>query len=353
MAEKTRGTYSFIYKQMKDEKDIKDGILPLIRCLTSIVATDLRIVLRPQKGVTISSVQSGAYNAEVQPDSSVIIDIDNISAGETKKVTVFIDITKADEQWWPSSLKRLLPFGKSSKPVPILTVDGEYTDTTTKRTNKKQVSIDKARVMVVVKKLDQSEPDGDAICPQVDEELKRHELVRCVSELVSKPSEEKWIEESLNKSQVMTQHIFKLMQSVEDLDDDDKAKMINQPRPYLLSWLSSERWQRHTTKGEYSDNIKAPHPRLRHLPRVIVTLVAMIIFTLQGGPLPTQKPYMDMPPLVQDRVEYLFSNIVKSELCSAPMSRTTIEPKCTLHQIQYLLPFQCLVSIIQYHKIFP
>lgn len=151
------------------------------------------------------------------------------------------------------------------------------------------------------------------------------------------------------------QDILELIQSVGDIDDD-KAKINQQPGPYILSWLSSERWQRHTTKGEYSDNIKEPHSRLRRLPQVIVALAAIMVFTLRGGMGPhSQVPTPYVPTKASDYTrEFLYSTIVQCSVDSVGMPRPRrlleisrhmrMEPKCTLHQTQYVLPFLCLVS---------
>lgn len=346
IAEKTCGTYSFIYKHIKDQEAIKGCILPLIRCLKSIVATDMRIVLRPQKGVAISSLKTGAYDKQVNPDSTTI-DINDISAGETKKITVLVDIVKEDEQ---SFVNQLLPFGKV-KTMPILTVDGEYTDTML--TNNK-VSIDK--IQVSVKRQDRTSSGKVA---QVAKEEERLVLVSCVSKLIDNPTDEEWDEFKESYGGV-PQDISELVQSVRDADD--KAK-ITQARPYMLSWLSSERWQRQTTKGDHSHNLKAPHSRLGRLPQVIVALAAIMVFTLQGGggpapPMPAMvvfTPRMDMKP-----VEFL--EALPLQKMAAPPRVMTMnclrrllqydDAHCSRHQIQYLQPFLCLVSI-QYHEAIP
>ncbi|CAN6326045.1 unnamed protein product [Urochloa humidicola] len=248
IADKTSGTYSFVNN---DVAKIKDAFELFIAGLTSVAATSVEITLKAHEGASISEISSGGYLNEKSSDGgSGAIHIDNMSAGEKKNFIVYLQLEPTEE-------------GKQK----LLTIGGRYKSHGS--ASKNLASID-----VTVMRPDKNKGKGGADGPQpalfdpvpdVKEEEARVKLFTGISGVVppmitaetqvSKEGLEKaWTDfqesdEGKGAPQTMMENFAKDYDKMK-IGIDDANEHRKSGLPYLMSWLTSHKWQRATTKDE-------------------------------------------------------------------------------------------------------
>ncbi|CAN6349167.1 unnamed protein product [Urochloa humidicola] len=252
IADKTSGTYSFVNN---DVAKIKDAFELFIAGLTSVGATSVEITLTAHDGAPISDIASGGYRSEKISDGRFgTIHIDNMSAGETKNFIVYLELKATEE-------------GKQK----LLTIGGQYNSQSPSSTSiiKKNLASIDVSVMRPDNKNNKGKDGRQAAAfdpvPEVEVERARVKLFTGISGLVP--------EQIAAETQVSKEELERAWQ---DFKDSEEGKAAPQPvrdnfendyekmksgidnandhkkagLPYMLSWLTSHKWQRATTKDE-------------------------------------------------------------------------------------------------------
>jgi hypothetical protein len=223
IADITSGTYSFVNQ---DIGMIKDALALFIAGLTSVAAMSIKITLRTNEGITMSSIESGGYVSNVKNNQFGTIDVDNIYAGERKDFIVYLRAAEGKKE--------------------LMTIGGQYlTHNTVKHLAYTDVAVQHPH--------HEGLQDDLAIHPEVVAELARIMLEKGITSMLEKgPS------------------IIGLQQLWEDIMDTDEGRTmsglsmdiaemkrgIENPKeyrktglPYTLAWLTSRRLRRATIKG--------------------------------------------------------------------------------------------------------
>jgi hypothetical protein len=234
IADMTSGTYSFVNQ---DIDTIKDAFGSFMTGLTSVAAMSIKITLRSGEGITISSIESGGYSNHVKSDDrSGTIDIYNIYASERKDFIVYLRVAEGKKE--------------------LMTIGGRYlSHATVKHLAYTDVYVQRPHQECLA--------DDLGILPDVATELVRIRLMKGISTMLEKgPStiELQQLWDGIIDSDEGRGTPDKTLSGL-SMDISDMKKHIENPKkyrrsglPYTLSWLSSHKWQRATTKGAYSSS---------------------------------------------------------------------------------------------------
>jgi hypothetical protein len=233
IADITSGTYSFVNQ---DIGMIKDALALFITGLTSVVAMYVKITLRTNEGITMSSIDSGGYVNNVKNNQFGTIDINNIYAGERKDFIVYLRVAEGKKE--------------------LMTIGGQYLSHNTVK--------HLANTDVHVMRPHQECVPGDlAIHPAVAEELMRIRLEKGISTMLEKGMDILGIQqvwEEIMDSEEGRGAPEKTLSSL-SMDVTEMKRDIENPKehrnsglPYMLSWLTSRKWQRATIKGSLSNS---------------------------------------------------------------------------------------------------
>ncbi|KAF7069292.1 hypothetical protein CFC21_074946 [Triticum aestivum] len=228
IAEMTSGTYSSFNQGI----EFRDALALFIRGLTSITARSIKITLRTNEGVTISSIESGGYTHHVKSNNqSGTIEVDNISAGEQKAFIVYLRVAE----------------GKKD----LMTIGGQYLSHNTVR------HLANTGVYALRPHLE-CVPGDLAIHCDVAAELVRIRLEKGISAMLEQgPSgavlQQLW-DEIMDSDEAratpeealsaLSMDVTEMKRGIEHPEEYRKSGL-----PYTLSWLSSHNWKRATIKG--------------------------------------------------------------------------------------------------------
>lgn len=222
IADRTRGTYSFVHY---DVNEMKNAFELFITGLTKISATSVKITLRANEGVFISSIYSGGYGSRVTSDKqSGEIDVDNMYAGERKNFIVYLKV----------------PEGNTNK---LLTIGGRYQSFMARR---KLADTD----VSVLRPSSACLPGNPAIHREVAAELVRIRLRKGVVTMKRDPDalEHLWVEVKCSEEGGSAPEET-LSELGNDVAEIKRVITHNRSPPYMMSWLTCHQWQRATTKG--------------------------------------------------------------------------------------------------------
>jgi hypothetical protein len=233
IAEITSGTYSFI---AEDIGMMKDALALFITGLTSVAAMSIKITLRTNEGITMSSIVSGGYVNHVENNEFGTIDIDNIYAGERKDFIVYLRVAESKKD--------------------LMTMGGQYL---THNTVKHLAYTD----VVVQRPHHEGLQDDLAIHPEVAAEFVRIMLEKGITSMVEKGLsiiglQQLW-EEIMDTDEGrgapaetmsgLSTDIAEMKRGIENPKEYRKTGL-----PYTLSWLTSRRLRRATIKGTPSSS---------------------------------------------------------------------------------------------------
>jgi hypothetical protein len=227
IANMTSGTYSFVNR---DIGMTKDALTLFITGLTSVAAMSIKITLRTNEGITISSIESGGYVNRVENSEFGTIDIDNIYAGEKKDFIVYLRVAEGKKE--------------------LMTIGGQYLS---HDTVKHLVYTD----VYVQHPHQEGLPEDLAIQPDVAAELVRIMLEKGISTMQKAPSKaelqqlwEKIVDSDEGRASP-TETLSGLSMDVAQMkmDIENPKEYSKSGLPYMLSWLTSRKWQRATIKG--------------------------------------------------------------------------------------------------------
>jgi hypothetical protein len=233
IADITSGTYSFVNQ---DIGMIKKALTVFITGLTSVAAMSIKITLRANEGITISSIDSGGYINHVENNQFGTIDMDNIYASEQKDFIVYLRVAEGKKE--------------------LITIGGRYrSPDTVKHLAYTDVYVQRPHQECL--------PDDLAIQPEVAAELVRIRLEKGISTMLDKgPStvelQQLW-EEIMDTDEgraTPAETLLSISMEVAEMNRDiENLKEYRKPGlPYTLSWLTSRRWRRATTKGTPSNS---------------------------------------------------------------------------------------------------
>uniref|UniRef100_A0ACD5ZTB5 Uncharacterized protein n=1 Tax=Avena sativa TaxID=4498 RepID=A0ACD5ZTB5_AVESA len=224
IADKTSGVYSYVNE---NPEKMKQAFAQSIGGLTSVAAMGIEINLRTEEGVSISSIDSGSYPADI---NTGMIQVNDLCAGERKNFIVYLTV----------------PQGKVKQ---LMTVGGSH-----KGSKQEAPRIQLGEIKAVVARPEGSTRSEEHVDPEVAAELARLELVKGVSAMAE--------EGRLDKKEL--QSLWAQIKGSEDgraasksamsvLDEEmDRMQSESQPMAFMLSWLTSHLWQRATTMGSPS-----------------------------------------------------------------------------------------------------
>lgn len=243
LADVTHGTYSFVH-----ENKFVDAMAQLLAGLTTVAATEIQINIQAQEGVEISSVESGGHSYTIKPDGhSCTVKVDYLYAGEEKNFIVRLRVPQGAKQ--------------------LMTVDGHFKYAMGRRA---AISITGTTGVFVQRLLEGGGSSNklDSMCPEVEAELTRLRIVEDVDHcrtLVTNKSIDSVGDNLLALLQDMKLQAdakpgaperwwFSIGKDLGKMLElaDTYQNMEMSMYPYMLSWLSSHRWQRATTKGSPS-----------------------------------------------------------------------------------------------------
>ncbi|KAM0830595.1 hypothetical protein ACQ4PT_066096 [Festuca glaucescens] len=229
IADLTSGTYSFINQGIDR---IKGALMLFITGLTSVAAMSIKLTLRTDEGITISSIKSGGYvNKLKSGDRSATVDIDKMYASERKDFIIYLRVAEGKKE--------------------LMTIGGKYLS---HNTVKHLANTD----VYVVHPYQECVPGDLAIHPEVAAELVRLRLEKGISTMLDK-----------GLSRVGLQQLWEEIMDSEEgrgapkdtlsglsMDVTEMRRDIENPKehrksglPYTLSWLTGRKWQRATIKG--------------------------------------------------------------------------------------------------------
>ncbi|KAM0850667.1 hypothetical protein ACQ4PT_052932 [Festuca glaucescens] len=233
IADITSGTYSFVNQ---DVGMTKDALALFITNLTSVVAMSIKITLRTNEGITMSSIESGGYVNYVENNQLGMIDINNIYAGEWKDFIVYLRVAEGKKE--------------------LMTIGGQYlSHNTVKHIAYTDVCVQRPH--------QEGLPEDLGIQPDVAAALVQIKMEKGISTLVeNSPSiaglRQLW-EEIVDTEEARGMQAETL--SGLSVDVAEMKRDIENPKeysksglPYMLSWLSSRKWQRATIKGTPSSS---------------------------------------------------------------------------------------------------
>jgi hypothetical protein len=234
IADITSGTYSFVHN---DIGMTNDALRLFITNLTSVAAMSIKITLMTNEGITISSIESGGYVNHVKANNFGTIDIENIYAGEQKDFIVYLRVAEGKKE--------------------LMTIGGRYLshDDTVKHLAYTDVFVQHTR--------QEGLQDDLAIHPEVAAELVRIMLEKGISTMLDKgPSivglQQLW-EDIMDTDEARgtpEKTLSGISMDVAEMkrDFENPEEYMKSGLPYMLSWLTSRKWQRATIKGTISRN---------------------------------------------------------------------------------------------------
>lgn len=255
IADKTGGTYSFVDQ---DAGDFREAFAPLIAGLTSVAATAIKITLKAHEGVTISYVESGAYEQHVSDgDLSCDIEVTDIYAGEQKNFIVHLKVNHGEG--------KLVISGADGKEAKLVTVGGEYL--VVGGSNKVLPGTD----VCVVPPREVPGPEACDIHPEVAVELTRVKLWKFILKMLELSGDceiptNDGIQQILDEFKDSVAGSAAAKDILSQLGRDVAAMEImvigkteehrkSGGLAYMLSWVSCHQWQRATTKGMTSSSV--------------------------------------------------------------------------------------------------
>jgi hypothetical protein len=233
IADITSGTYSFVNQ---DISIIKDALALFIVGLTSVAAMSIKITLRTNEGITMSSIESGGYAKHVKNNKFGTIDIDNLYASERKDFIVYLRVAEGKKE--------------------LMTISGQYLS---HNTVKHLANVD----VHVTRPHQECVPSDLAIHPEVAAKLMQIRLEKGISTMLEKgPSilglQQVW-EEIMDCDEgraAAEETLSGLSTDITEMkrDIENPKEYIKSGLPYTLSWLTSRKWQRATIKGILSNS---------------------------------------------------------------------------------------------------
>ncbi|KAI4992342.1 hypothetical protein ZWY2020_051759 [Hordeum vulgare] len=233
IADKTSGTYSYVNN---DTKRINYAFQLFIAGITSVSAKSVEVTLGTPDGILISSIESGGYSNKTTPDRrSGTISIDNMYAGDRKNFIVFLEL---------AAMKQA---GKQK----VLTVSGQYQGVSA--ASKKLAGVDVSVMRPLKEFADRLVKD-----PDVAQEAARIKLLRLIDSASQQESPnlaKAWsrfetsceVDDAPQAVQAFQGDYDKMIIGIDDPQAHKKLGL-----PYMLSWLSSHKWQRATTMDDPS-----------------------------------------------------------------------------------------------------
>ncbi|TVT97020.1 hypothetical protein EJB05_57751, partial [Eragrostis curvula] len=229
----TSGIHSYV---IEDIERIKDAMAVCIGGLTSVNAMAVKIHLETFEGVTISSIDSAAYHATIDPDDSqtATIHVDDLYAGEHKNFIVRLSIHE----------------GSSER---LMAVSGCYRNP--KISMEDTIELD-CSVVYVLRPTVTAPLMDQAVCPEVAGEVIRFRLLKEVSEMMEGQTELKelkniWqaIRGSEDGQAAPESTKLSLARDVDEMQRGLYSKGNKlEGTAFALSWITSNRLQRATSK---------------------------------------------------------------------------------------------------------
>jgi hypothetical protein len=233
IAEITSGTYSFVGE---DIGMMKDALALFITSLTSVAAISIKITLRTNEGITMSSIESGGYVNHVESNEFGTIDIDNICAGDRKDFIVYLRVAEGKKE--------------------LMTVGGQYL---THNTVKHLAYTD----VVVPRPHQEGLQDDLASHPEVAAELVRIKLEKGITTMLEKGRGIVGLQKLWEKIMDTDEGRGAPAETMSSLNMDiaEMKRDIENPKeyrktglPYTLAWLTSRKLRRATIKGTPSNS---------------------------------------------------------------------------------------------------
>ncbi|KAM0911677.1 hypothetical protein ACQ4PT_013294 [Festuca glaucescens] len=233
IADITSGTYSFVNQ---DIGMIREALTVFITGLTSVAAMSIKITLRANKDIIISSIESGGYVNHVENNKFGTIDMDNIYASEQKDFIVYLRVAEGKKE--------------------LITIGGRYlSHDTVKHLTYTDVELQQPYHECL--------PDDLAIQPEVAAELVRIKLEKGISSMLEKgPSsvglQQLWekIMDTDEARGTPAETLLGISMEVAEMkrDIENPKEYRKTGLPYTLSWLTSRKMQRATIKGTPSNS---------------------------------------------------------------------------------------------------
>jgi hypothetical protein len=234
IADITSGTYSFVNQ---DIGMIKEALTVFITGLTSVAAMSIKITLRVNEGISISSIESGGYINHVDNNRQFgTIDMDNIYASEQKDFIVYLRVAEGK--------KELITIGGrylSHDTVKHLA----YTDVFVQRPHHECLQYDMAFQPDVAAELVRIKLEK-GISTMLDEGASSVGLQQLWEEIVDTNEGRGMPAETLSG---ISMEVAEMKRNIENPREYKKSGL-----PYTLSWLTSRRWRRATIKGTPSQS---------------------------------------------------------------------------------------------------
>ncbi|KAM0848692.1 hypothetical protein ACQ4PT_054217 [Festuca glaucescens] len=228
IADITSGTYSFVNQ---DIGMIKDALALFITGLTSVAAMSIELTLWTNEGITLSSIESGGYINYVENNQLGTIDIDHIYVGEQKDFIVYLRVAEGKKE--------------------LMTIGGRYlSHNTVKHLAYTNVYVRRPHQEVI--------PEELAIQPDVAAELVRVMLEKGITTMLEKAPriaglQQLW-EKIMDTDEARAMPAETLSGLSMDVAEMERDIENHQGLPYMLSWLTSSKWQRATIKGTPSSS---------------------------------------------------------------------------------------------------
>lgn len=261
------GTYSFV----TEDKSIRDAMALCIGGLTSIVAQDVKITISSaREDVEILDIMSeGYYDLRRRRSGSIsgfTIDVKDLCASEEKKFIVYVNVPREEASGGGGAAI----FTAGTPKTKLLSVKAKYYCPLTRTdvsTDAMEVSMERPRKL--------RDRDGGISTEEVAGEVTRADMFNGVENawrLISKYSNMKQrarstqlenkltkLKESIGSTEEARAARERWDDLVTDLEnmkknifDIDEFLFTEPGLPYMLSWLSSHRWQRAATPGSSS-----------------------------------------------------------------------------------------------------
>uniref|UniRef100_A0ACD5XGR5 Uncharacterized protein n=1 Tax=Avena sativa TaxID=4498 RepID=A0ACD5XGR5_AVESA len=234
ISDKSKGVYSYVNNNLEK---MKEAFAQWIGGLTSVIAINLNIKVRTHEGVGISSIESGSYESSFNSyencfkDQVGTIQINELYAGETKNFIVYLTVPAEGKEH-------------------LVTVNGSYK-------NGKNDTIQLGESKVFVERPNERTTSNEVVHSEVAGELARLQLVKDISDMAENGEFDKnkvqmlWdkIKKSINGRNAPEKTMSDLGNAVSVMLGEVEGKGF-----FMSSWLTSQKWQRSTTKGFPSES---------------------------------------------------------------------------------------------------
>ncbi|XP_045084182.1 uncharacterized protein [Aegilops tauschii subsp. strangulata] len=247
IADQTSGTYSFVNK---DPKKINYAFQLFIAGITSVAATSVEITLGTPDGVLISSIASGGYPNKTGADRrSGTVHINNMYAGDKKNFIVYLVLPATKE-----GKQKVLTIGGqyhglSAVSKQLADIDVSVMRPLDKYSSKLSEDHDVAEELARVKRLNEIRSAYEA------EELARINQLKANGSL-SPQQQQAYLASLASRMKTLLDTFQNVPAFKEDYQKMVPADIRNTEQykksglPYMLSWLSSNNWQRATTMDD-------------------------------------------------------------------------------------------------------